>query len=173
MSSNSVPYNNIRMQEWINDPFRLGSNVKGLTGMSHKRNLENYAEQLVSHSGKYEDGQYELSFSELADHEQNELAYLYIEATDREVNECIYGNDFSINNDFTCALLAMLQDDCEETRERLSNVTRKNIITYYEKSLQTVLDDACECYMHSSNNDRGYYAHQDLEHGDIVWSKAS
>lgn len=149
----------------------LGNNIKGLPLMSHKRNLSNYAEELVAYYAKYESGQYELSLLDLPKSEQNELARLYIEATDREINECVLGNDFSIDNDYTCALLSMLQEDSQENRERFAEVTSKNIIIYYTKSLQGVLDEACHTYLCNVMNEQGYYAHRDVEHGDVMWSK--
>ena len=141
---------------------------KGLS-MNHRRTLELYAEELVSYHSKYDGDNYTLLFSKLSDDEQNELARLYVEYTERDLCECVNGNDLSINNDYTCALLAMLQDDCHETRERFAEVTRKNIITYYKKQLQDVLNEACNTYMYNINEENGLYAHVDMEHGDVVW----
>ncbi|WP_045099304.1 hypothetical protein [Legionella micdadei] len=139
--------------------------------MNHKINIFNYAEELVAHYAKYRYDQYELSLSDLPESSLNELARLYIEHTNREVNECINGDDFSINNDFTCALLAMLQDDSQENRERFAEVTRKNILTYYKESLQKVLDEACQFYLNNMMNEQGLYARYDLENGDLIWSR--
>lgn len=160
-----------KIEEIRNDPFGLGNTVKGLTNVNHQRNLSNYAEELVAHYAKYVGEQYELFLSDLPEDEQNELVRLYIEATNREVNECVHGSDFSIDNEYTCALLSMLKNDCQETRENFAEVTRKNTIIYYTNSLQEVLDDACNSYFHMVNNESGYYAHYDLEHGDNCWSK--
>lgn len=153
------------------DPFNLGCTVKGLTNMNHKKNLADYAGELVAHYAKYESEHYELFLLDLPDDEQGELARLFIEATGRETSECIYGNDFSIENAFTCALLSMLQDDSKENREKFAEVTRKNTINYYEKSLQLVLDEACNNYLHSMNNEAGSYAIQDQDSGEIFWGK--
>lgn len=152
-----------------NDPFGLGNAVKGLTNMNHERYLSNYAEELVARYAKYEYDTYTLNFNDLPDEEQSELTRLFMESTDRETSECVYGNDFSINNDFTCALLAMLQDDCEETREKFAEVTRKNIIIYYEKSLQEVINEACNYYIHSIHNESGYSYECD-QTGETQWS---
>ena len=130
----------------------LWNGVVAGASLNNERALQNYAEELVSTYAHYMDEQYYLSLDELPEPEQNELVRLYMEFTDRETSECIYGNDFSIENDFTCALLSMLSNDCQKTRDELSNVMRKNIITYYSDSLQKVLDDACES-------------------GNVVWGK--
>jgi len=150
---------------------KLGHSVKGLTYVNHKINLSNYAEELVAHYAKFEGDQYELFLSDLPESSQNELAWLYLESTNREVNECVHGNDFAIDNDYTCALLAMLQDDSQENRERFAEVTRKNILTYYRESLQSVIDDACYVYYQNIMNEQGYYSHRDMEHGEYYWSK--
>lgn len=152
------------------DPFGIENAFKGLT-MNHEQNLFQFAEELVAHYAKYECGQYELSLSALPDYEQDELIRRYIEATDREVNECIYGDDFTINNEFTCALLSMLQENSQESRERFAKTTRNNLLTYYKKSLETLLDEACEAFSNNMMNEQGYYAYRDLEHGDINWRK--
>ena len=141
---------------------------KGLS-MNHKRTLELYAEELVSHYAKYDGDDYILLLSQLSDEEQNELARLYVEYTDRDLCECVNGNDLSINNDYTCALLSMLKNNSLESRENFAQITRKNIITYYKKHLQNVLDEACENYMHNINNENGLYAQIDIDHGDMVW----
>ena len=139
--------------------------------MNHQRNLSEFAEELVHLYGKYEGDQYELFLDMLPEHEQNELVRLYIEATNRETNECVYGDDFTIESDFTCALLAMLKDDCHDTREHFAAVTRKNMLTYYKKSLDEVLMTACNSYLFQNMNEAGYYASIDEEHGDVVWGR--
>lgn len=143
---------------WIDNPFNMKGPVTGVTHVNHQRNLTAYAEELVSHYAKFEDNQFEISLDMVPDSSVNELIRLYIESTDREVNECVYGNDFSIENDFTCALLAMLKNDCSETRNAFSDVTRNNTITYYRESLQEVLNDACNhhYYMLSQENHQDY-----------------
>ncbi len=160
-----------KSEQIINDPFDLGNTVKGLTYLNHKRNLSDYALELVGQYAKYSSEQYELSLDMVPEEDQNELARLYIESIDREIEWACYGSDQSINSDYLCALLAMLQDDCEETRQRFAEVTRKNIIVYYTTPLQEIIDDACHNYLHSMNNESGYYANQDTNSGEIYWRK--
>lgn len=144
---------------------------QGMAPMSCKRKLSSYAEQLVSSYAKYKCDHYQLNLSELSESAQNELARLYIEATDREMSECVYGNDLSINSEYNCALLEMLNNDCAETRNNFAAVTRKNIIIYYQKSLQKIIDDACDEHLHAMNNEAGYYPHHDEENGEMSWGK--
>lgn len=165
----SISRNNLERIE--DDPFEIGFTVKGLTSMNHHRNLSNYAEELVSHYAKYNSDSFTLFLSDLPEDEQNKLAALYMEATDRETGECVHGDDFSIDNDYTCALLKMLQDDNQQNRENFAEVTRKNIIIYYQQSLQSVLDEACNDYLHNLNNESGYYGHQDTESGELCWRR--
>lgn len=160
-----------KMEEIRNDPFGLGNTFKGLMNVSHEKNLHDYAQEIVANYAKYDGESYCLTLSNLPDDEQNELARLLIESLDREVNECIYGNDFTINNEFTCALLELLKNDNPGTRRNFAEVTLRNILIYYKDSLQTIIDEACTEYLHNLNNQAGYYAHQDMEHGDIVWRK--
>lgn len=156
---------------WSDDPFNLKGAFKGVNNVNHKRNLESYAQELVANYGKFIDNDYVLSLNELPEDEQNELARLFIESTDREVNECVYGDDFTINSDFTCALLALLKDDCKKTRDNFAATTLKNIIVYYKDSLEDTLIEACHDLHCNEMNEAGYHQHQDLEHGDYYWSK--
>lgn len=168
----SISRNNA--EEIKSDPFGLGapiSNVKGLARVSLERNLSDYAQELVCHYAKFECDQYNLSLNKLPEDEQGQLARLYIESIDREIEYACYGADESINSDYLCALLAMLKDDCHETREAFAEVTRKNIILYYEKSLQEVLNQACNDYYNNMMNEEDYHAHQDQDDGDVVWGK--
>lgn len=141
----------------------------GLTPMNHQRALSIYAQELVAHYAVYSRNYYTLSLEDLPETEQDELARLYIEAHDREVNECIYGEDFTINSDFTCALLSMLKNNCKLTREHFANITRKNILIYYKKSLEKILDEACDEYL-LATNDNYYREDQDQDYAELGWS---
>lgn len=174
MSNSSVAQNKIVMQgqeSWANDPFDLKMYVMGIKQMSNQKQLEIFAESLVEQFANFVDDQYELTLDMVPEDEQNELARLYIESTGRDISECVYGDDLSINSDFTCALLAMLKNDSKESRDHFSFVTRKNTITYYEESINEVLTMACDNFLHAVNNEQGFYTHQDREHGDTTWSK--
>jgi len=166
-----LPISRNKADEIRSDPFGLGNNVKGLTSVNHQRNLSNYAEELVANFANYKHEQYFLLLSDLPEYEQNELARLYLESTDRDTSECVHGNDFSIENEYTCALLSMLKDDSQENREKFAEVTRKNIINYYEKFLQELLDESCNDYLNNMMNEQGRYARYDMEHGDVLWTR--
>ena len=159
------------LEEVRNNPFGLGSVIKGFENVSNDRNLWNYSQELVENFAKFFQYGYELNLTDLAEYEQNELARLYIEWNGREIGECLFGKDFSIDNPFNCALLAMLQNDSHETREQFAQITRKNVLKYYEEALQKILDESCNNYLHNVMNEQGYFARRDLEHGDIVWGK--
>lgn len=156
---------------WNDDPFELNGAVKGVTSLSNSRNLYFYAEELVSTYAKFDGECYNITFSDLPDYAKNELSRLYMEFTDRDTGECVHGEDLSIDNDYTCALLSMLKNDCHETRQAFAEITRKNIISYYESSLQKLLDGSCHDYLHNQNNEIGYFSHQSQETGDVVWSR--
>lgn len=155
-----------------NDPFDLGSAVKGLAIVNHKTTLYEYAEDLVITYAKYSNNQYELSLDMVPHDEQNELVRLYIESIDREIEYACYGDDESINSDYLCALLAMLKDDCEENREKFAEITRKNLLTYYKNSLEELLSVACDNYLNAANNEQGYYASRDMGNGELTWNRA-
>jgi len=171
MNKNSLSHNDIQNQyesSWIDDSPSLNA-IKGLRGMPKHRQLSDYAEGLVNEYAEYSHGQYELFLDMLPDDIQNELARLYIESIDREIEWACYGLDSSINSDFLCSMLTMLQNDNEATRAKFSEITRKNILSYYRQNLDSILMSACDSFLQMNMNENGYHAHQDMEHGDITW----
>ncbi len=173
MNMQSVAHSSIKNQEssWTDDPFSLKGQFKGVVNINHKRNLTQYAEELAYQYGKYDGHQYTLNLDDLSDYDQNELSRMYMELTGRETSECVHGNDLSIDNEYTCALLAMLQNDCQETRDHFTELTRSNIIAYYSEPLQHVLDEACHDLLCSLQNEDGNYSYQDKDSGEILWRK--
>lgn len=174
MTKNSLAYVNTRNQtSFKDDPFDIGLEfTQGTSMLSHERQLELYAEELVSRFARYECEEYTLDLFNLPVSEQAKFLQCYIESIDREFEaDSIYGNDYSINNDYTCSLLALLADNNAETREHLSFVTLRNMTTYYEKELQNILTEACVSYLHYTNQEAGLRCYQDKDHGDLCWGK--
>jgi hypothetical protein len=142
-----------------------------MTNMNHKSNLQKYAASLVCDYANHDGDTYTLSIHDLTTDEQGELARLYMEFTNRETTECIHGKDFSLDNEFTCALLALLHEDTSENKERLSTVIRRNIILYYEDTLQSILDESCNDHLHAENLEHGLRARKHRDNGEIYWSR--
>jgi|KBSSwiStaDraftv2_1062776.scaffolds.fasta_scaffold893336_2 hypothetical protein len=159
-----------KYDEIVSDPFGIEDRRKGFA-LNHEKSLENYIDELVANRAKYIDGRFELSFDSLAEHHKNEIAHLYIEYSDRDLSECIYGDDVSINSEFTCTLLSMLKNDSKESREKFAETTRTNILKYYEREFQRLIDGACDVYLNNSMEEAGMYARQDRDTGDIYWGK--
>lgn len=171
MYNNSVAHNyaqNQAVTSWNDDPFNLKGAFAGVANMNHEKNLTDYAEKLVAHYAKFENNQFELHLDMLPEEEQNELARLYIEANGRELTECVNGNDFTIENDYTCALLAMLKNNNAETQAAFADITRKNILIYYKDSLNDVIALACDTQFQNLLNEESYCAHLDSEPGYIA-----
>ena len=183
MNNKSITYvNKINQILSAEDQFFCGAesisagflHSQGVTGMNPQRELELYIEELIANYAKYEDEVYSLDLDQIPDYEQAELTRLFLESIDREMEcEAIHGNDFGINSDFNCALLAMLKNDNSFTRSNFAEITHRNITTYYADSFNKILSDACNDYLHNLNGDEGYYARIDREHGDLEWRKIS
>jgi hypothetical protein len=168
---NIQDFNTQNQQSMNDDPFDLKGAIAGVANVNHQRNLYDCAQSLVSCFAKYQLDQYFLTLDMLPESELDELVRLYVEFTDRELTECVNGTDFSIENDYTCALLAMLKDNNAETRTIFADTVRRNMLAYYSDSLQKLLDEACDSYLRDELNEQGYFAQYDLDHGDVVWSK--
>lgn len=176
MNALSLAYSNAQKQHqessWSDDPFDIKGLVTGVTRVSsHKRNLEDYALDMVSSYAKFKDDHYELSLDMLSSPYQLEFARLYIESIDREIEWACYGEDQTLNSNFLCALLAMLKDSNAQTRAKFAQVTTGNVLAYYKETLQNILDEACDSYYTNQMHEAGYRCEQDLDHGDFVWSR--
>lgn len=140
-----------------------GSSLTGVRTMLEK-DVHDYATALVRDYGTYNGYKYALDLDNIPSLCKNELARLYIESIDRDIEYACYGADESINSDYLCALLAMLANDCKETRERFAEVTHKNIFIYYEKQLQEIIDNACYHYKYqvfdslALDDEEGFFA---------------
>lgn len=173
MNRNSLAYNIVNNQarsSWIDDPFNTIDAFKGLKGMSNEKNLSNFAQELVADYSKYDNGMYYLFLDMLPEDSQNELVRLYIESIDREIESACNGLDESINNDFMCAMLALLKNDCKENRDHFAEITLKNLLNYYKESLEDLLYNACNDFLYNTNNEQGIYANND-DSGDVIWGK--
>lgn len=155
MNINSLAHKFVQNQQpsWIDDPFDLKGAFAGVANMNKKQSIESHAEELVATYATYAGAEYTLTLDMLPSHEQFEFARAYIEFIDREIEWACYGSDESINSDFLCALLEMLKDNNEETRENFAIVTCRNILVYYKKSLNKLLENACTSYTAHDDNE--------------------
>lgn len=176
MNALSLAHFNTQNQQeetsWSDDPFGFKGLVTGVTKISdHQRNLDNFIQELVGSYGVYCQDHYELSLDKLSSPYQLELAALYIESIDREIEWACYGEDQTLNSEFLCALLSMLKDSTPKTRTNFAQVTTRNILVYYKESLQNLLDIGCDVYFNNEMHEAGYHAEQDMEHGDVLWRR--
>ena len=172
MNRLSLAYCNAQKQSsWIDDPFDLKGFVTGVTPLSNQNSLENYAIDLVSSYGEFIGDNYELNFEKLSSPYQFELARLYIESIDREIEMACYGDNPDLNSDFLCAMLVMLKDNSPKSRANFAQITLKNIVIYYKETLQEILDNAASNLYRNEMNSAGYHCEQDMDHGDVVWRR--
>lgn len=174
MINRSVSHNYVQNQplsSWTDDTFELKGAFAGVASVNHETNLDNFINELVDSYGVFCDDHYELDLNKLSSPYQLELASLYIESIDREIEWACYGDDQSINSDFLCAMLAMLKDNTPKTRNAFAQVTARNILTYYKETLQNRLDIGCDIYFSNEMNDAGYHSEIDSEDGDVIWGK--
>ncbi len=68
-------------------------------------------------------------------------------------------------------MLAMLKLNTKESREEFAETTRRNLLAYYKKTLEDLLQKGCELYFTNEMHEADYRADYDLENGDVVWGK--
>jgi|SRR6185312_2397403 len=172
MNKAMLSQNNLKNQgSFINDdPFDLPW-TQEVTSLSNERDLHLYAQDLVEQYAKFDGTCYNITFEQLSDSDQGAFLAKYFEFTGRETSDCVHGDDFSIDNNYTCALLKMLKDNNMETQANFASIVHRNISIYYAKDLQKILDDACDDVLHNQQNELGYFANQSRDSGDIEWRK--
>lgn len=129
--------------------------------MNHKKNLTNFADQLVSDHAKYEktDGFYTLNVHDLPPDEREEFTRLYLEAKDRDLDlvmESVRNGDFKIDSEYNCALLSMLKNNNEENRQHFAHTVISNVLVYFESELQEVLNQSCADYGQMLDENAGF-----------------
>lgn len=174
MNALSLAYSNAQNQQhdksWKDDPFDLKGKFAGAANINHEKDLNYFLLDMVGNYAKHHADHCELTLDMLAECDQNELARLYIESIDREIEYACYGSDQTLNSDFLCAMLAMLKDDNEDTREQFAVVTRRNILISYADELNILLSNACDDYVSMHMNEQNYYQYED-ENSAVAWRK--
>jgi hypothetical protein len=83
-----------------------------------------------------------LSYENLERETQSELCRLFIESEDREVSECFLDPTSDIiNDDVTCALMALLKENSDENKLELSELILSRTIDTYSVKLQKLIDE--------------------------------
>lgn len=139
--------------------------------MSLQKQLQSLLHDLVGNYADFDGDTYSLHLDDLPDDEQGKLASAYLETINRDVNECVWGNDFTTDSTYVCAMLKMLKDPSDKNRDDFARLVNKNILIYFHDNLQDFINDACNKYLNNEMNDHGYYSHINRNHGDIMWSK--
>lgn len=136
----------------------------------HHHNLINYVDELINLKGRHADETIYLQLADLDDDEKKELAALAIEDADRDcISECVCGDDFSINSEYNCALIKMLNHDSKENRDDFARITANNTVKYFEKSLNELISERVVEVIHEDMNERGYYGHVSRKSGELEW----
>lgn len=147
--------------------------VKRNLTMTHQQRLNSYIDDLILDKAKRKSDGYYLSIDNLDDDELGQLAYLLLECDDRDTTECFYEADqFSIDDNITCALLNLLKEDSDENREELASLIRHNTIKKYSKRIESLLDEHCNDMYVSEMNDAGYSAYHHNDNDELYWSRA-
>lgn len=122
--------------------------------MSYQKELNSILSNLVCDYAEYNSDSYYLSLNDLPSDEQGKLAAAYLETIDRDIADCVYGNDLSENSNYVCALLKMLKDPSKENKDNFSTIVNNNILVYFKEELQGLINEACNDYYFERMNER-------------------
>jgi hypothetical protein len=65
----------------------------------------------------------------------------------------------------------MLKNDSKESREKFAETTRTNILKYYEREFQRLINGSCDVYLSNSMEEAGMYSRQDRDSDEVYWGK--
>ena len=117
----------------------------------HQENLVNYVDDLIRIYGYLPATQksYCLTLDMLENEQLGKLAYLFLEADDRDTYDCFNNpSQSAINDDITCALIKMLKNNTKEARDDFAQLIYECSIYRYKKEMQQLIDERCSFHLH-------------------------
>ncbi len=124
---------------------RMLLSKKGILSMTPYRNLVTYIDALILAKGIFNNEEYSLSIDKLDEHELGNITCLFLEYDDRDTSDCFYEADQkSIDDNITCSLIKILQNNSPENNLTLSSLIRFNTIKKYKSKMQELIDERCE-----------------------------
>lgn len=133
----------------------------------HYTNLINAIDRVILDEGIFDDNDgYCLSFDELDLEYQSNLSRLLLEYEDRDVSECFLDpSQDVINDDVTCALLSVLQNNSEKNNKILSDLIVKRTISFCSKRIQKIIDERAASIM----SDEGFTSYREPNSDVYQW----
>jgi hypothetical protein len=133
----------------------------------HYLNFINSVDRVIIQYGQFEpDEGYNLEFDSLELEVQSELSRLLLEYEDREVSECFLDPlQEMMNDDVTCALLALLKDNSLEKKDNLATLLLKRTVYYCSRRIQDVIEERCSVLM----SEEGYVQYREPHASSFSW----
>ena len=125
--------------------------------------LVNHIDSIIREEAKQTSEGYYLEFEELPELEQQEIVALFLEYDDRDMFS-IYENEKS--DDIVSSLLTMLKNGTREASEDFAECVRSNVVKYYSKRAQEMIDDRLGWVEQEDDWERGYVKRQDRNTGE-------
>ena len=135
--------------------------------MNAYQRLVNEIDTLIRTEGSYDTDGYSLDFVDLDTSDQQKIAGLFIDYDDRDLFS-IYENEKY--DDIVCSLLTMLKKDTRDSDEDLAECLKKNLVKYYAKRAQELIEERCAEVEASERWEHGQTKHQDRNTGEHYWA---
>ncbi len=135
--------------------------------MNTYQRLVNEIDSLIRTDGALKDDGYALRWVDLDETDQAKVVALFIDYDDRDLFS-IYENEKS--DDIVASLLTMLKKDTLDSSEDFTSCLKKNLIDYYAKRAQSMIDERCDEVEASKMWLHGQAKSQDRNTGEFHWS---
>lgn len=129
--------------------------------------LVNHIDSVIRNDATRTSEGYSLDFQGLPDHEQHEIVALFIDSDDRDLFS-LYENEK--HDDIVATLLTMLKKGDREAAEDFSDCVRNNLVKYYTKRAQEMIDDRLGWVEQEDQWEAGYTKRQDRNTGEYHWA---
>lgn len=132
--------------------------VKGMTNMDVSKEARRFVRNLVTNYARYDSDSYKLHILDLSDFDRHEFASLMMQLDDEIAAEATGLDNPSYQEKMLPALLKHLQNTTNRENEiDFNKAWSQGIASYFDDTLQAMINEECDEYYHEVNNIRGFY----------------
>lgn len=140
--------------------------------MNYSKQVLSCAKDLVFHYAKHDGDIYHLDVEDISDFDLHEFTAVIMASDDAWASEATGADNPWYEKTMMPALLRYMKNSTDRDEEiEFNKAWIDGVTKYFARPMQDLFDDLCNDRLHEEMNDKGYYAHIDRNHGDLVWSK--
>lgn len=132
--------------------------------MSTHKELIKFIDHLIMSCSEYNGDGYSLKWGNIDECDQQHIAALMLEDDDRDLFS-VYQNDNYEH--IVSSLIVYLKNDAKETERSFARCLRNNLVNYYEKRAQEMIDERVQHLGAEMRHEHGKFRFQDRNTGEF------